>query len=126
MRTTLATILLLALPAFAGEQPSIAARMPAGATAYFEVDGLAERADRFFASPLYKAVRDHPTTQKFLASPEGQKVMFGQGMLQGMIGLDVRGLFRELGKGRLDGCTDSAAAMPGVIDDLEAARCPSL
>lgn len=33
---------------------------------------------------------------------------------------------RELGEGRLNGCTDSAAPMPRVVDDLETADCPSL
>ncbi|MHC4849227.1 MAG: DUF3352 domain-containing protein [Planctomycetota bacterium] len=103
MRTILAALILIAAPALAEERQPIAARVPAGATAYFEVDGLARRTEEFFESPLFAAIKNHPTTQKFLASPEGQKLQFGQGMLQGMIGLDVRGLLKAVGQGRIAG-----------------------
>ena len=45
MRLALTALILLTLPAFADESPSIAARMPAGATGYLEVSGLGQRVE---------------------------------------------------------------------------------
>jgi len=99
MRLLFATLVLLAVPTFAQERTPLAARAPAGATAYVEVRGLGERVDKLWASPLADSIRAHPATKKWLDSAEGQKFMFGQGMLQGMLGLDLRGLIKEVGKG---------------------------
>ena len=101
MRSLVALLVLLVAPALAQERSSIAARAPAGATAYVEIRGLGERADQLWASPLADAIRNHPGTKQWLDTAEGQKFMFGQGMLQGMLGLDLRGLIKEVGKGNI-------------------------
>ena len=98
MRLLFATLVLLAVPVLAQERTSLAARAPAGATAYVEVRGLGERVDKLWASPLADSIRAHPATKKWLDSADGQKFMFGQGM-PGMLGLDLRGLIKEVGKG---------------------------
>ena len=97
----LALLVLLALPALAEEQQSLAARLPAGATAYLEVRGLGQRIGALWDSPLADSIRNHPAMTRFLASPEGQKFQMGQGMLQGMIGMDLKTLLQEVGKGQI-------------------------
>jgi len=101
MRSLIAVLFVLAAPVFAQERSSIASRAPAGATAYVEIRGLGERVDQMWASPLADAIREHPATKRWLDTADGQKFMFGQGMLQGMLGLDLRGLIKEVGKGNI-------------------------
>lgn len=120
MRTTLVALILAATAAVAEERASIAARVPAGATAYFEIDGLAKRADELFASPLYRSIREHPTTKAFLASPEGQQFLFAQGMLQGMIGVDARGLLKAVGQGRIAGAVYGAPQESVLLVEMDA------
>ena len=98
MRSALLALLCLVPLAHAEEA---AAWLPNEAIAYVEIDGLAKRSQEFFASDFFQAVRDHAVTKAFLASPEGQKLVFGHGMMQGMIGLDAPGLLRELGRGTI-------------------------
>jgi len=81
--------------ALAGERAA-AARLPAGASAYVELNGFAGKVDKVLASPLGLQIEQHPAVQQFLASPEGLKLMMGQAFLQGATGLDVRGLLRAV------------------------------
>jgi hypothetical protein len=101
VRPIFAALVLLTAPALAQERAPIAARVPSGATAYFEVHGLGDRADKLWDSPLADAIRSHPATLKFLESAEGQKFQFAQGMLAGAVGLDIKGLLKEIGKGEI-------------------------
>jgi len=112
MRLALVALVLFALPSLADDSPPIAARMPAGATAYFEVNGLGQRVQALWESPLADSIRNHPAMLKFLASPEGQKFQMGQGMLQGMLGMDAKTLLQEIGKGQI------AGAMYGTPQNL--------
>jgi len=121
MRKALVVLILAASAAVAEERESIAARVPAGATAYFEIDGLAQRADALFASPLYRSIENHPTLKAFLASPEGQQLRFAQGMLQGMIGVDVRGLVKAVGSGRIAGAMYGTPQNAVLLVEMDAA-----
>jgi len=109
MRPIFAALILLAVPALAQEvaqevtqeRTSIAARVPAGPTAYVEIRGLGERVDKLWSSPLADAIRAHAATKKWLDTAEGQKFLFGQGMLQGMLGADLKGLIKQVGQGEI-------------------------
>jgi len=99
MRHVLALCLLLT-PVLA-EEADLARRFPAGATAYVEARGLAGKLDAIVESPLGRSVRAHPAFRQFLKSPEGQKLFFGQAMLQSATGHDLRGVLRVLAGKRI-------------------------
>jgi len=104
MRLVFAALVIFAAPQWsapllAQERTPLAERAPAGATAYVEIRGLGDRVEKLWDSPLAEAIRQHPATKKWLDSADGQKFLFGQGMVQGMVGLDLKALIKEVGKG---------------------------
>jgi len=94
MRTIVVLCLLLAAPAVA--QESLASRFPAGASAYIEVSNLHGTVEAVLQSPLGRSIKEHPAVQKFLLSPEGARVVFGEQILQGATGLDFMGLLKSV------------------------------
>lgn len=95
MRLLGVSLLLLSAPLLAQEE-RLAARLPQGAVALVEVRGLAGRVDDFLASPLGRAIVDHPAMKQFLASPQARGLAVAELMLAGSTGYDARGLLRAL------------------------------
>ena len=94
MRVTLILCLFLTVPALA-EEP-LASRFPAGAVGYVEINGLHAKVEAAIASPLGRAIKAHPAVQKFLLSPEGARMVFGEQMLLGATGLDYMGMLKAI------------------------------
>ncbi|MDH3591592.1 MAG: hypothetical protein OER88_06920, partial [Planctomycetota bacterium] len=97
-----AALCFLALPLFAQDAapeakqapaaPPIATRLPAGATAYLEVNDVAGKVRAFLDSPLGLEIREHVAVKAFLDSPQGKQLRIGDAFLKGINGKGMLGL----------------------------------
>jgi len=95
MRSALALLFLLSFavsPLCAADEPSLAERLPRGATVYVEGRGLAGKLHLALESELGRTLAAHEAVQEFLRSPQGAQFLFGQAILKGATGLDYLGL----------------------------------